>query len=74
MYIILLNKVRFYQISCSGRSGTLQQYRVSKWYEIIKSLGTPALACPKCYLQLILLQVNSFWACLCLFLTKMVLM
>jgi len=43
MYISLLNKQRFDQISCSGRSGTRWQYGVSKWYEIVKSLGIPAL-------------------------------
>jgi len=41
MYIILLNKLRFDQISCSGRSGTCWQYTVPKWYEIVKRLGTP---------------------------------
>jgi len=36
MYIILLNKRRFDQISCcSGRSGTRWQYEVPKWYEIV---------------------------------------
>jgi len=43
MYIILLNKLRFDQISCSGRSGTCWQYTVPKWYEIVKRLGTPVL-------------------------------
>jgi len=43
MYIILLNKLRFDQISCSGRSGTHWQYEVSKWYEIVKRLGIPVL-------------------------------
>ena len=43
MYFILLNKLRFDQISCSGRSGTRWQYRVPKWYEIVKRLGTPAV-------------------------------
>jgi len=43
MYIILLNKQRFDQISCSGRSGTRWQYEVSKRYEIVKRLGIPAL-------------------------------
>jgi len=43
MYIILLNKLRFDQISCSGRSGTRWQYEVSKWYEIVKRLGIPDL-------------------------------
>jgi len=41
MYIMLLTKLRFDQISCSGRSGTRWQYEVSKWYEIVKSLGIP---------------------------------
>jgi len=36
MYIILLNKLRLGQISCSGRSGTRWQYGVPKWYKIIK--------------------------------------
>jgi len=43
MYVILLNKLRFDQISCSGRSGTRWQYGVLKWYEILKRLGTPAV-------------------------------
>jgi len=43
MYIILLNKSRFDQIRCSGRSGTRWKYGVPKWYEIVKSLGTPVL-------------------------------
>jgi len=33
MYIILLNKRRFDQISFSGRSGTRWRYGVPKWYE-----------------------------------------
>ena len=40
---IILNKLRFDQIGCSGRSGTRSQYGVPKWYEIVKRLGTPAL-------------------------------
>jgi len=40
MHIILLNKLRFDQISCSERSGTLSQYGMPKWYEIAKKLGT----------------------------------
>jgi len=43
MYTILLNKLRFDQISCSGNSGTRWQYGVPKWYEMVKRLGTPAL-------------------------------
>jgi len=43
MYIILLNKLRFDQISFSGRSGTRWQYEVPKWYEMVKRLGTPGL-------------------------------
>jgi len=39
MYIILLNKLRFNQISCSGKSGTRWQYGVPKWYEIEKRSG-----------------------------------
>jgi len=31
MYIILLNKLRFDQIGCSGRSGTLSEYGVPKF-------------------------------------------
>jgi len=41
MYIILQNELRIDQISCSGRSGTRWQYGVTKWYEIVKRLGTP---------------------------------
>jgi len=44
MLIILLNKLRVDQISCSRRSGTRWQYGVLKWYEIVKWLGTPGLA------------------------------
>jgi len=40
MHAILLNQLRFDQISCSGRSGTRWQYGVLKWYEIVKTLGT----------------------------------
>jgi len=36
MYIILLNKLSFDQMSCSERSGPRWQYRVPKWYEIVK--------------------------------------
>jgi len=43
MYTILLNKLRFDQISCSGRSGTCWQYGVPEWYEVVKRLGTPDL-------------------------------
>ena len=43
MYIILLNKLRFDQISYSGRRGTRGQYGVPKWYEIVKILGIAAL-------------------------------
>jgi len=42
-HIILLNKLRFDQIGCSGRSGTGSQYGVPKRYEIVKRLETPAL-------------------------------
>jgi len=41
MHIILLNKLRFDQMSCSGRSGTHWRQGVSKWYEMVKRLGTP---------------------------------
>jgi len=40
MYIILLKKLRFDQISCSGRSGTRWQDGMPKWYEIVKRLGS----------------------------------
>jgi len=40
MDIILLNKQRFDQISCSGRSGTGWQYGMPKWYKNVKRLGT----------------------------------
>jgi len=40
---MLLNKLTFDQISCSGRSGTCCQYGVPKWYEIVKRLETPVL-------------------------------
>jgi len=43
MHIIILNKLRFDQISCSGRSGTRWQYGVPKWYEIVERLETPAV-------------------------------
>jgi len=43
MHIILLNKLRFDQISWSGRSGTRWQYTVPKWNEVVKRLGTPVL-------------------------------
>jgi len=43
MYIILLNKLKFDQISCSVRSGTRWQYEVSRWYEIVKRLEIPDL-------------------------------
>jgi len=43
MYIVLLNKLRLDQISCSGRSGTLCQHGVPKWYEIVKRLGNPVV-------------------------------
>jgi len=43
MYVILLNKLRFDQISYSGRSGTRWQYEMSKWYKIAKRLGIPDL-------------------------------
>jgi len=43
MYIILLNKLRFDQIGCSGRSDTRWQYGMPKWYEIVKRLGAPGL-------------------------------
>jgi len=43
MYIILLNKLRCNKISGSGRIGTRWQYGVSKWYEIVKRLGTPGI-------------------------------
>jgi len=43
MYIILLNKLRFDQISCSGRSCARWQYTVPEWNEIAKRLGTSAL-------------------------------
>jgi len=33
--IIFLNKLRFNQISCCGRSGTLWQYEMPRWYEIV---------------------------------------
>jgi len=36
MCIILLNKLKFDQVSCSGRSGMRWQYGVLKWYEIVK--------------------------------------
>jgi len=48
MYTILLYKLWFDQINCSWRSGTCWQYGVSKWYEIVKSLGTPVLHRPFC--------------------------
>jgi len=38
-----MKKLRFDQISCSGRIGTRLQYGMPKWYEIVKSLGTPAI-------------------------------
>jgi len=38
MYIILLKKLRFDQISCPGRSGTRWQCGVPKWYDIAKRL------------------------------------
>jgi len=38
-----LNKQKFHQISCSGRSGMHWQYRMPNWYEIAKRLGSPAL-------------------------------
>jgi len=41
--IIHLSKLRFDQISCSGRSGTRWQYGVPEWYEIAKRLGTTGL-------------------------------
>jgi len=44
MHITRLHKLRFDQISCSGTSGMHWQNGVSKWYEIVKRLGTPALA------------------------------
>jgi len=40
---MLLNKQRFDQSSCSGKSGTRWPYRVPKWYEIVKRLGTTCL-------------------------------
>jgi len=40
MYIILLNKLRFDQISCSGKSNTHWRYEVPKWYEILERLRT----------------------------------
>jgi len=43
MHIILLNKLRFDQISCSGRCDTHWQHGVPKWYEIVIRLGTHAL-------------------------------
>jgi len=43
MYIILLNKLRFDQNSCFGRSGKRWQYGVPKWYEIVERLGIPGL-------------------------------
>jgi len=43
MYNILLNKLRFGQISSSVGSGTRWQYEMRKWYEIVKWLGNPAL-------------------------------
>jgi len=43
MYIILLNKLRFDQISFCGRRGTSWQYGVPKWHEMVKRLGNPAL-------------------------------
>jgi len=41
MYIILLNKLRLNQISCSGTSCTRRQYGVPKWYVIVKRLANP---------------------------------
>jgi len=38
MYNILLNELRFDQISCSGRSVTRWQHGVHKWYEIAERL------------------------------------
>jgi len=35
MYIIVLNKLRFDQISCSGRSGMHWQYGLPTWYELV---------------------------------------
>jgi len=43
MYIILLNKLRFDQNSCSRRSATRWPYGVLKRYELVKRLGTPVL-------------------------------
>jgi len=43
MYIILLKKIRFDQISCSGRSGTRWQYGAPNWYEIVRRLGSHGL-------------------------------
>jgi len=40
MYIILLNKLRFDQTSCSGKSNTHWRYEVPKWYEILERLRT----------------------------------
>jgi len=40
MYIILLNKLWFDQISCSGKSNTHWRYEVPKWYEILERLRT----------------------------------
>ena len=43
VFVILLSKLRFDQISCSARSGTCWQYKVPKWYGIVKRLRTPGL-------------------------------
>jgi len=67
MYIILLNKLRFDQISFSGRSGTRWQYGMPEWYEIVK-VGNPCLrgnsGCNKCALLtsvLLFTQYKTTW-------------
>ena len=41
--ILLLIQLIFHQIVCSTRNVMRWQYGVSKWYEIVKRLGTPVL-------------------------------
>jgi len=43
IYIVILNKLRFDQIGCSGRSNAHWQCRAPTWYEIVEWLGTPDL-------------------------------
>jgi len=59
MYIILLKKLSFDQIS-SGRNSTRWQYGVPKWYEIVKRLGTPVLKGHLSQYDFIMPQIRYF--------------